>query len=216
MLRPHNRGRRNLSIFRVLIVDDHPIVLTGLNLLFAGDDRIDLIGEATSVGAARQLAERLKPDAVITDLVMGDGDGIALIEDLRVIVPTARIVVYSSRDELVWAPRAIEAGARGYLVKSEPLEAVAIALDRVMEGRVHVSKRVEQLLLGDLARRYQRADGGDLSAREAQVLRLIGEGATLQSLAMQLGLSVKTVGTYRERLKVWPRPIQCAAATYSS
>ncbi len=191
-----------MSIFRVLIVDDHPIVLTGLNLLFAGDARFELVGEAGSPRAACIEAERLQPDAIITDLVMGEGDGIAMIEDLRAILPNARIVVYSSRDETVWAPRAIKAGARGYVAKSQPLDAVAHALDRVMTGQVHVSERVQQMLIGDLACRYRRPDGGDLSAREAQVLQMIGRGATLQTLASQLGLSVKTVGTYRERLKV--------------
>lgn len=191
-----------MSIFRVLIVDDHPIVLTGLNLLFAGSDRFELVGEANSPRAACLIAERLQPDAIITDLVMGDGDGIAMIEDLRAILPSARIVVYSSRDEAAWAPRSIQAGAHGYVAKSQPLDAVAVALDRVMTGRVHVSERVQQMMIGDVARRYRRPDGDDLSAREAQVLELIGQGATLQSLASQLGLSVKTVGTYRERLKI--------------
>ena len=195
-------GGRIVSIFRVVIVDDHPIVLTGLTLLFTGNERFTLVGEANSPRAACSIAERLQPDAIITDLVMGEGDGIAMIEDMRAMLPSARIVVYSSRDEAVWAPRAIEAGAHGYVAKSEPLDAVAVALERVMTGRIHVSEHVQQMLIGDLAQRYRRADGGDLSAREAQVLDMIGKGATLQSLATQLGLSVKTVGTYRERLKI--------------
>ncbi|CAA2105807.1 Putative transcriptional regulator [Methylobacterium bullatum] len=193
----------DMSFFRLLIVDDHPIVLAGLKLLLRGDGRFDVCGEARSAQAACIEAERLQPDVIITDLIMGDGDGLALIEDLRAMLPAARIVVYSSRDETVWGPHVIYAGAHGYVAKSEPLETVAVALDRVMAGAIHVSEPVQQLLMGDLARRRDRRTGiGDLSGRELQVLRLIGSGATLQSLAKELGLSVKTVGTYRERLKI--------------
>ncbi|WP_331042411.1 response regulator transcription factor [Sphingomonas sp.] len=192
-----------MSIFRLLIVDDHPIVLTGLKLLLDDDGRFAVSGEAASAPAACAEAERLQPDVIITDLTMGEGDGIALIEDLRALLPATRIIVYSSRDELVWGPHAVRAGAHAYVAKSEPLDAVAVALDRVMAGAIHVSEPVQQLLIGDLARqRDRRSDIGDLSARELQVLRLIGSGATLQSLAKELGLGVKTVGTYRERLKI--------------
>lgn len=191
-----------MSIFRLLIVDDHPIVLTGLKLLLDLADRFAVVGEASSAASACAEAERLQPDVVITDMTMGDGDGVALIEDLRAVLPTVRIVVYSSRDEAIWAPRTIRAGAHGYVPKSEPLDALAIALDRVMTGAIHVSEAVQQSLIADLGQqRDRRTDIGGLSARELQILRLIGSGETLQMLGRQLGLSVKTVGTYRERLK---------------
>lgn len=200
---PHFRKAAVLSLFRLLIVDDHPIVLTGLKLLLTGEGRFAVIGEAASASAACAAAERLQPDVIVTDLTMGDGDGIALIEDLRVAAAAARIVVYSSRDEAVWGPQAIRAGAHGYVAKSQPLDSVAIALDRVMAGAVHVGEAVQQALIGDLMGQRDRRSGiCGLSARELQVLRLIGRGATLQMLANDLGLSVKTVGTYRERLKV--------------
>jgi two-component system response regulator NreC len=190
-------------MFRLLIVDDHPIVLTGLKLLLSGEGRFAIVGEAASAPAAYVEAERLQPDVIITDLTMGDGDGIALIEDLRAILPGGRIVVYSSRDEAIWAPQAIRAGAHGYVLKSEPLDSVAVALDRVMAGAIHVGEAVQQSLIVDVGRQRDRRAGiGGLSAREFQILRLIGQGATLQSLANDLRLSVKTVGTYRERLKV--------------
>ena len=196
-------GLKTLSIFRLLIVDDHPIVLTGLKLLLDGDNRFALSGEARSGPEACAEAERLQPDVIITDLTRGVGDCIALIEDLRAMLPSVRIIVYSSRDEAVWGPHAIRAGAHAYVAKSEPLDAVAVALDRVITGAIHVSLPVQQLLIADLARqRDRRTDVADLSTRELQILRLIGSGETLQSLAKELGLSVKTVGTYRERLKI--------------
>jgi DNA-binding NarL/FixJ family response regulator len=191
-----------LSLFRLLIVDDHPIVLTGLKLLLTGADRFAVVGEASSASRACAEAERLQPDVIITDMTMGDGDGIALIEDLRAMLPAVRILIYSSRDEAIWAPQAIRAGAHGYVPKYEPLDAVATALDRVMAGAIQVSEAVQQSLIADVGQqRDRRTDIGGLSGRELQVLKLIGSGETLQTLARQLGLSVKTVGTYRERLK---------------
>jgi DNA-binding NarL/FixJ family response regulator len=192
-----------MSRYRVQIVDDHPIVLTGLRLLLTDDDRFEIAAEATTSLAARLEAERLRPDIIIADLVMGDGGDIALIQDLQVIVPGVRIIVYSSRDEMVWAPRSLEAGARGYVEKSQSLSMVATALEAVASDETFVSPRVRRRMR-DQAPSEGVGEGvlAELSARERQVLHLMGSGATLQNLARELGLSVKTVGTYRERLKV--------------
>ncbi len=185
---------------RLLIVDDHPIVLTGLRLLFeGGDGRFAVVGEATSAAAARSSAAQLQPDAIITDLVMGRGDGLALIEELRDLLPATPILVYSSSEEHVWGPRTRRAGAQAFVSKAMPLEAVARTLDEVLATGRQVAGRS---CAGPPRGRLRAPEVSDLSARELQVLHLIGHGATLQSLALELNLSVKTVGTYRERLKV--------------
>lgn len=180
-----------MAASRLLIIDDHPVVLTGLRLLFAADPRFEVAGEATSAAAARAEPGRLQPDLIVTDLVMGGADGIALIEDLAAIGPRAAILVYSSHDERLWGPRVLRAGARGFVAKAEPLDAVAEALAALVAGRRHVGSAAPQPPATEAA----------LSARERQVLGLIGEGYSLQAMAATLGLSVKTVGTYRERLK---------------
>lgn len=185
-----------------MIVDDHPVVLSGLRLLFADDPRFVLVGEAVSAPDACAQAERQQPDLIVTDLVMGGADGITLINDLLAIVPTARILAYSSHDELMWARHILRAGGRGYVSKSEPLETVAVALDKVMQGDIHVSDAVQRLLVNDFAAsRDEPHDVASLSARELQVLVMMGSGRSLQSLSKELQLSVKTIGTYRERLK---------------
>lgn len=187
---------------RLLIVDDHPIVLSGLRLLLAGDERFVLCGEATSAADARAMADRLQPDLIVTDLVMGGADGVGLIVDLLAIAPAAAILVYSSHDELIWSRHALSAGARGYVSKAEPLETVADALQQIGDGRIHISEAVQRTLVGDV-----RGSGdiphdiASLSARELQILTLMGSGRSLQSLSRELQLSVKTIGTYRERLK---------------
>lgn len=192
-----------MAAFRVLIVDDHPVVLTGLRLLLEDDRAYTLVGEANSPGQASIIAEREQPDIIVSDLVMRGGDGSAVVDDLLAITPSARVLIYSSHDEGVWAPRVVRAGARGFVSKAEPLDTVAAALDVIVAGDIYVSPVVQRLLVSDLAvGRSSVPDQRSLSAREVQVLRLIAEGAPLKALSEQLSLSVKTVGTYRERLKI--------------
>lgn len=188
---------------RLLIVDDHPIVLSGLRLLLAGDGRFALCGEATTAADARTQAERLQPDLIVTDLVMGGADGVGLVVDLLALAPAAAILVYSSHDELIWARHALKAGARGYVSKVEPLEMVAIALQQIGDGGIHVSEAVQRILSADAqGSRIVPHDMASLSVRELQILTLMGSGHSLQSLSLELQLSIKTIGTYRERLKI--------------
>ena len=192
-----------MSASRVMIVDDHPVVLSGLRLLLKDEPSYTLAGEATSPNQACIIAEREQLDIIVTDLVMGGRDGSALVDDLLAITPTVRVLVYSSHEEGVWAPRVIRAGARGFVSKAEPLDTVATALRVIVGGEIHVSPAVQCLLASDPARGgLSVCNVHTLSAREVQVLRLIAEGSPLKSLSEQLGLSVKTIGTYRERLKI--------------
>ena len=192
-----------MAPFRLLIVDDHPIVLAGLRLLFADASAYAIVTEAASAEAARAAAQEHRPDIIVTDLVMGGNDRAALIEDLVAIVPGVLVLVYSSSDEAVWARHALRAGARGYVSKAEPLEAVAAAVDRIVAGEVHVSAAIRDAVMRDqVAGPAPARDIGTLSARELQILSLMGDGCPPQSIGQQLGLSIKTVGTYRERLKI--------------
>lgn len=191
-----------MPAYRVMIVDDHPVVLSGLRLLLANDPAFVVVSEATSPSEACTFAEQEQPDIVVTDLVMGGSDGSALVDDLLAISPTVQILVYSSHDEVVWGPRVIRTGARGFVSKAEPLDTVAAALHTIVAGDIHASPNVQRLLLRTVVGGRSTNEAATLSAREFQVLRLIAEGVPLKSLSTQLGLSVKTVGTYRERLKI--------------
>jgi DNA-binding NarL/FixJ family response regulator len=189
-----------MAVFRVLIIDDHPVVLSGLRLLLDGDPGFAICGEAASPSQACLMTDDEQPDIIITDLAMAGEDGSHLVDDLLAILPTTRILVYSSHEESTWAPRVIRSGARGFISKAEPLDTVATALEAIIGGDIYVSPAAQRLLVNDFARSAASETKG-LSTRELQVLRLIAEGASLQSLAQRLELSVKTVGTYRERLK---------------
>jgi len=192
-----------MTAFRVLIVDDHPVVLSGLELLLADDPLFAIIGHAVSPAQACIAVEREQPEIIVTDLAMGGDDGALLVDDLLAIGPNALILVYSSHDEAIWAPRTIRAGARGFVSKAEPLDTIAVALRTIIGGGIHLSAAGQRQPVSAFAEDNKvDADARLLSSRELQVLRLIAEGAPLQAMGQQLGLSVKTVGTYRERLKI--------------
>lgn len=190
---------------RILIIDDHPVVLYGLRFLFEQNARFIICGEAADSVSARTQAEALQPDFVILDLVLGGRDGIELLRDLTTITPAARILVYSSQNEWRFARRTIQAGAKGYVAKSEGLAVVGRALDVIADGDTFISDTVRQRLVDAFETDIvdpQAASIDQLSNRELQVLRMIGEGSSSRDIAEALELSIKTVGTYCERIKV--------------
>lgn len=188
--------------FRLLIVDDHPVLLYGLRLLLDGSSEFAICAEAATPAEALEQAERLQPDFIVADLVMGGRDGIAMIEDLATI-SAARILVYSSHDELTYARFAIRAGAKGYISKNESLGSVEKALRLIAGGDIAVAPAVQAQLMREYSGQPSPASGLELlSTRERQVLDLIGQGLELPALAATLSLSTKTIGTYRDRLKI--------------
>lgn len=187
---------------KVLVIDDHPVVCAGLRLLLDGDPAFAVCGEAGNVNAAQRLVAELRPEFAIVDLVLGGRDGTVLIEDLLVLEPALRVLVYSSQPEQPWARRALRAGARGYVGKTCGLDEVRRALDTVAQGEIHVSGAVQRSLVNDYAAgRAGRSTLELLSDRELQVFRLLGTGLGSAAIAAELRLSMRTVGTYRERLK---------------
>ena len=190
---------------RILVIDDHPVVLYGLRLLLEHNPRFAICGEATDSASARTQAEALRPDYVILDLVLGGRDGIELLYDLLAIAPSARVLVYSSQNEWLFARRSMKAGAKGYVAKSEGLSVVAHALDVIATGGTFISDAVRQRLLD--AFETDAVDPNEtgidqLSNRELQVLRMIGQGGSSRDIAAALGISIKTIGTYCERIKI--------------
>ncbi|MEP9380663.1 response regulator transcription factor [Aquabacter sp. CN5-332] len=190
---------------RLLIVDDHPVVLYGLRFLLEKKPSFVICGEAVDSASARAQAEALQPDYIILDLVLGGRDGIELLQDLLALAPSARILVYSSQNEWSFARRSVKAGAKGYVAKSEGLPIVAHALDVIAAGGTFVSDAVRQRLMEAFATdaaELERTSIDQLSNREMQVLRMIGEGHSSREIARELGISAKTIGTYYERIKV--------------
>jgi DNA-binding NarL/FixJ family response regulator len=199
---PGNRppGRPGL----VLIVDDHPIMRHGLRELLSHEMDLAVCGEAEDSSAALRLIESLKPDVVLVDISLKDGNGIDLIKRIRAQYPALRTLVASMHDEHLYAERALEAGALGYVSKQEPVERVVEALRAVLRGEIFLSPEASTRLLRRLtSRRNPKAESpiALLSDRELEVFEAVGRGRSTRAIALELNVSIKTVETYRENIK---------------
>lgn len=185
----------------VLIVDDHAVVRFGLAQMLALDGRFAVCAEAATVADATRAMERTRPDLAVVDLMLGGRDGVDLVRALKARSERTRILAYSAQPELTYAPRAFRAGAAGYLMKDAGVEEVPAALAVLMQGECYASPQVQRALFQAVAGGAAAGPLAALSERELQVLRLLGRGHGTAEIAIELSLSMKTVGTYRERLK---------------
>jgi len=188
---------------RIIIVDDHPVMRKGLSQVINDQTDMEVIGEASNIPEALEKIQELKPDLVIVDISLGDGNGIELIKQIRSRGEEPRMLVSSMHDESLFAERAIRAGAQGYVNKHEDTGRLIQALRDVRAGRIALSEKMTDRLLNRVAGRHD--DGGSpldrLTDRELEVFRLIGEALTTREIAARLELSRKTVETYRENIK---------------
>lgn len=189
---------------RVLVVDDHPLVRYALTQLLNKTDDLACCGEADGMATARAAVKALGPDFVLLDLSLGDGDGFELITEWKRALPAMKVVVISRHDEVVYAERSLRAGADGFVTKEETPDEVLRCIRLVMDGRRYVSDKIalqvtKRLAESPQARGREGIEG--LSDRELQVFRMLGEGRNNKEIAQQLGLSPKTVETYRDNIK---------------
>jgi DNA-binding NarL/FixJ family response regulator len=190
-----------IPTIRVAIVDDHPIVRAGLAALIRDEHDLSVCGEAASRDEALALVADAQPDVMLVDLSLGDASGLDVVRELAA---TLRIVVVTVHRDPIRAERALAAGALGYVHKSDAANDVVRAIRRAHAGRSWVSRSllrpVENEPTGSANASPSRMDS--LSARELEVFERIGQGMSTQQIGAALGLSAKTVQTYRDRLKV--------------
>jgi DNA-binding NarL/FixJ family response regulator len=190
--------------WRVLVVDDHPVVREGLAARIDREADLGVCGTAADAHEAVERVEALSPDIVVTDLSLGGKPGIELIKDLRELRPALPVLVLSIHDEALWAERVLRAGASGYIMKSQATENVVEAIRTVVNGGVWVSERINAALL-QRARRSAPSPAGSalerLTDRELEVFQLIGQGIGPREIAARLYLSVKTIEVHREHIK---------------
>jgi DNA-binding NarL/FixJ family response regulator len=205
MIKTMNQDVTSEGKTRIFLVDDHPIVRMGLAQLINQESGFVVCGEAeNSKKALIGIAEQI-PDIVIVDISLGDGDGIELIKSTRLNHPEIKFLVLSIHDEDVYAERALSAGAGGYIMKHEAAETVIAAIRKVMGGDIYLSERMSGRLLSKIFHGTMPPCGlslDHLSTREMEVFQLIGDGWSTKQIAERLGLSVKTVETYREKIKI--------------
>lgn len=192
---------------RVLIVDDHPATREGLRAGIAGQRDLLVAGEAETWDRALQLALQLRPDVMVLDLNLPDGNGWTLIERLKSDQALPATLVLSVCEEQVYARSLLRSGARGYLMKDEPLARILQAIRDIAGGRLVASPALTNQLMqealggADEPPPSESAGGlGELSDRELQIFALLGRGDRNKEIAARLGLSAKSVATYKVRL----------------
>jgi len=188
---------------RILLVEDHPMTRMGLKLVIAGEPDLEVCGEAGTAGEGLDAAIRLKPSLVLTDVSLPGRSGFELVQDLHARCPDIPVLILSMHAETSYARRALEIGARGYIMKSEHSDKVLEAIHTVLRGRIYVSEAIAGQLLEFLSHRSKNNQSGpdSLSPREFEVFKLIGEGVSTQNIAKRLNLSPKTVETHRAHIK---------------
>jgi len=185
---------------RVLIVDDHPVVRSGLKSLLDAEDDIDVVGEAANMQDAIFRTRSLKPDVILMDVVMPGASGIEATPAVLKEAPEAKVLVLSMQDDPSYVHEAFGAGASGYLLKEAADEEVVSAVREVAAGGRYVHPALGAKLVAADAEERARAEADPLTEREREVLRLLALGHTNQEIAKTLFLSVRTVETHRAHI----------------
>ena len=189
---------------KILIVEDHPIFRMGMKDMINSEPDFDVCAEAEDVESALALVESLRPDLAIVDLSLKNSSGLDLIDKIHQEFDFCRTLVLSMHDESLHAERCLLAGARGYIMKQEASQSVITAIRNIMDDHIYVSPKIMSRLLSVFTRKPDPAKASPLAAitdRELEIFRMIGCGLTSKEIAVRLNISIKTVGTYRERIK---------------
>jgi DNA-binding NarL/FixJ family response regulator len=190
---------------KVLIVDDHPIVIEGLTDLINKEEDIIVCGWAKDIPQTIKAIKKLKPDIVTVDISLENASGLDLMKDIKAHFPGLPMLALSMHEESLYAQRAIKAGAKGYITKQEATKKVITAIRKVLEGRLYLSEMMKEKLLYSLIGNDESNDASSpidrLTDRELEVFNLLGQGKATRQIAEQLCLSVKTIETYRSRIK---------------
>jgi DNA-binding NarL/FixJ family response regulator len=189
----------------IILVDDHPLLRKGLARTIEKEAALHVVGQMDSAEETLGTIEDLAPDLAVVDISLPGMSGMELIKHLQSRMPEVQILVVSRHDETLYAERCIRAGARGYVMKQEAGDDIVHAIQRVLDGRIFVSDTINERLLQSMAEggreRVMQSPLEVLSDRELEVFELTGRGASTREIAERLHLSVKTVESYRARIK---------------
>jgi DNA-binding NarL/FixJ family response regulator len=189
---------------RIFLVDDHPLVREWLGELLLGQSDFEVTGQAEEPAAALAAMLAAPPDVAIVDLSLRSGTGLDLIKNLHIQLPQVQVVVLSMHEELSQVERALRAGASGYVMKRESTTRIVEAIRTVRQGAVYANPEVLARLAERMVGKRHGATGGtvdQLSDRELEVFRRMGEGHATKRIAADLGVSMKTVQEYQARIK---------------
>ncbi len=190
--------------YGVFLVDDHPVVRRGLAECINTEKDLEVVGEADDVDSSLREIATKKPDIIIVDITLGGLNGIDLTRAIKTSF-NIPVLMLSIHDETLYAERAMKAGARGYIMKKESIDTVITAIRDILGGKIFLSPAMKERLLGKYlsgapVSSFSGSVLDDLTNREMEVFQYIGQGLSYKHIAKNLGLSTKTVETYRTRI----------------
>ena len=186
---------------RILIVEDHPLTRRGIAALLQEEANLSVCAEAENVSGAIKALDATGPDLVIVDLILQDGSGLDLVRRLKTHRPDLPVLVLSMHDEEFYAERALRAGAKGYVAKSEDGRVIVHAVREVLAGRMYVNPAQAGRMLSGLLSGTGGSPVQKLTDREFEVFELLGQGLGTQQIADRLHISTGTVDAHREHIK---------------
>jgi DNA-binding NarL/FixJ family response regulator len=189
---------------RILLVDDHPLVRERLTEIINREPDLTVCGEAEDRHEAIAAIPSKRPDLAIVDLTLKNSDGLELVKDIHARWPKVRMLVVSMHDESLYAERVIRAGALGYITKQEATRKILVAIRRVLAGSIYLNETTACHIISRLTSHAASVGATPpelLSDRELRVFNLTGGGLSTSDIAGRLHIAVKTVETYRARIK---------------
>jgi DNA-binding NarL/FixJ family response regulator len=197
-----NRAARKL---RILVADDHELVRRGILGLLRARAGWKVAGEAANGREAVEKAKKLRPDVIILDIGMPNLDGLEATRQIREVAPKTEILILTMHESKQMVRRVLEAGARGYVLKSDLATHLVRAVNGVSKGKYYLTPKVSEIVLegflsmGKGSQPYEISRAG-LTPRETQIIRLLAEGSANKEIAAELGIAIRTVETHRARI----------------
>ncbi|WP_248797991.1 response regulator transcription factor [Pseudomonas sp. MWU13-2105] len=189
---------------RILLADDYPLFRAGIKALLEKQQEYEIVGEAGDGQAAIELASRLKPDIVLLDMSMERMNSVAALKELSLRAPRSKVLMLSMHTDSHFVMKCLQLGAHGYLLKNATVLELELALKALRHGGQYLSSAVVPLVVDQAVRQAHsqpiRANQVALTARQLEILRLIARGESTRSIAVGLGLSVKTVEAHRSQI----------------
>lgn len=189
--------RKRLKSMKIVLVDDHTLILDGLRKLLEEDDMLEVLDTQSNVPDAIRSIDKHKPDLVITDYSMGDDDGLGLIQKTRRLYPNMKFIMLSMHDEAHLVKEVLKEGVNGYVLKKDTKEELLEAIYAVRAGKMYLSNDINAMLVKSL---YEPDEGKLLTAREREVLHLIAKEYSNRNIAEELFISERTVETHRKNI----------------
>lgn len=191
---------------KIFIVDDHPVVCEGITQMINQESDLEVCGCAPDAVVAMKMIQSLKPDMVITDISIIGKSGIELIADIKTRYPEVKIIVLTMHAEPGYVDRTFKAGAKGYVTKQDATETIIKAIRKINSGGIYVSEIMTSRIMENMYDRdgrhiHNQMAIDNLSQREFEVMRLIGQGMKIKDIAEVLNVSPKTVNAHRENIK---------------